>query len=176
MAFRDISELKRMSATIDYQASHDALTGLSNREEFSVRLAELIEDLKRNGGRHTFIELDIDRFKVVNDTCGSLAGDELLRQVANIIQSLTQRHDISARIGGDEFAVILRDCSLEDSLHVAKRLQDAVQSHKFIWQKNLFPITLSIGVVPLVESESDFEIHQVFASAAGPFPVNFSRR
>ena len=163
LAFRDISELKRMSATIDYQASHDALTGLSNREEFSQRLTELIEDLKRNGGRHTFIELDIDRFKVVNDTCGSLAGDELLRQVANVIQSLTQRHDISARIGGDEFAVILRDCSLEDSLHVAKRLQDAVQNHKFIWQKNLFPITLSIGVVPL--TESDYEIHQVFASA-----------
>jgi diguanylate cyclase (GGDEF)-like protein/PAS domain S-box-containing protein len=163
LAFRDISELKRMSATIDYQASHDALTGLSNREEFSLRLGELLEDLKRNGGRHTLIELDVDRFKVVNDTCGSLAGDELLRQVANVIQSLTQRHDISARLGGDEFAVILRDCSPEDSLHVAKRLQDAVQSHKFIWQKNLFPITLSIGVVPLTNTDND--IHQVLASA-----------
>jgi len=163
LAFRDISELKRMSATIDYQASHDSLTGLSNREEFSLRLAELLEDLKRNGGRHTLIELDVDRFKVVNDTCGSLAGDELLRQVSNVIQSLTQRHDISARLGGDEFAVILRDCSSEDSQHVAKRLQDAVQNHKFIWQKNLFPITLSIGVVPLTDADKD--IHQVLAAA-----------
>ncbi len=163
LAFRDISELKRMSATIDYQASHDSLTGLSNREEFSLRLSELLEELKRSGGRHTLIELDVDRFKVVNDTCGSLAGDELLRQVANVIQSLTQRHDISARLGGDEFAVILRDCSLDDSMHVAKRLQDAVQNHKFIWQKNLFPITLSIGVVPLADEESD--IHQVLAAA-----------
>ncbi len=163
LAFRDISELKRMSATIDYQASHDSLTGLSNREEFSLRLTELLEDLKRNSGRHTLIELDVDRFKVVNDTCGTVAGDELLRQVANFIQSLTQRHDISARIGGDEFGVILRDCSLEDSMHVAQRLQDAIQSHKFIWQKNLFPITLSIGIVPL--TEADIEIHAVLAAA-----------
>jgi diguanylate cyclase (GGDEF)-like protein len=163
LAFRDISELKRMSATIDYQASHDSLTGLSNREEFSLRLTELLEDLKRNSGRHTLIELDVDRFKVVNDTCGSVAGDELLRQVANFIQSLTQRHDISARIGGDEFGVILRDCSLEDSMHVAQRLQDAIQSHKFIWQKSLFPITLSIGIVPL--TEADIEIHAVLAAA-----------
>lgn len=163
LAFRDISELKRMSATIDYQASHDSLTGLSNREEFSLRLSELLEDLKRNGGRHTLIEMDVDRFKVVNDTCGSMAGDELLRQVSNFLQSLTQRHDISARLGGDEFAVILRDCSMEDSIHVAKRLQDAVQSHKFIWQKNLFPITLSIGIVPLTEEDED--IHEVLAAA-----------
>ncbi len=163
LAFRDISELKRMSATIDYQASHDSLTGLSNREEFSLRLTELLEDLKRNSGRHTLIELDVDRFKVVNDTCGTVAGDELLRQVANFIQSLTQRHDISARIGGDEFGVILKDCSLEDSMHVAQRLQDAIQSHKFIWQKNLFPITLSIGIVPL--TEADIEIHAVLAAA-----------
>ncbi|HCM27063.1 MAG: two-component system response regulator [Treponema sp. GWB1_62_6] len=162
-AFRDISELKRMSETIDYQASHDGLTGLSNREEFALKLSELIDELKRNGGRHTLIELDIDRFKVVNDTCGAMAGDELLRQVANVIQSLTQRRDFSARLGGDEFAVILRDCTLEDSLHVAKRLQDAVQNHKFIWQKSLFPITLSIGVVPL--SEGDQDIHAVLAAA-----------
>lgn len=163
IAFRDISELKRMSAKIDYQASHDGLTGLSNREEFSLKLSELLEDLKRNGGRHTLVELDVDRFKVVNDTCGAAAGDELLRQVSNFIQSLTQRHDISARLGGDEFAVILRDCSLDDSMHVAKRLQDAVQTHKFIWQKSLFPITLSIGIVPL--SDADDDIHAVLAAA-----------
>lgn len=162
-AFRDISELKRMSETIDYQASHDGLTGLSNREEFALKLAELLDELKRNGGQHTLIELDVDRFKVVNDTCGAMAGDELLRQVANIIQSLTQRRDFSARLGGDEFAVILRDCALEDSMHVAKRLQDAIQAHKFIWQKSLFPITLSIGVVPL--SEGDQDIHAVLAAA-----------
>ncbi len=163
LAFRDISELKRMSATIDYQASHDGLTGLSNREEFSYRLRDILADIDRNGGSHTLVEMDVDRFKVVNDTCGALAGDELLRQIAIFIQSLTQRNDISARLGGDEFAVILRDCSLEDSLHVAQRLQDAVQNHKFIWQKSLFPITLSIGVVPLADMDSD--IHTVLAAA-----------
>lgn len=163
MAFRDISEIKRMSATIDYQASHDGLTGLSNREEFSLKLQEILDELKRHGGNHTLVELDVDRFKVVNDTCGPIAGDELLRQIANFIQTLTQRHDFSARLGGDEFAVILRDCALEDAMQVANRLQVAVQNHKFIWQKSLFPITLSIGLVALTEEDRD--IHAVLAAA-----------
>ncbi len=163
LAFRDVSEIKRMSATIDYQASHDSLTGLSNREEFSLRLAELIDEMKRQGGVHTLMELDVDRFKVVNDTCGTMAGDELLRQVASITQSLTQRNDISARFGGDEFAVILRSCTLDDAMQVAQRLQNAVQTHRFVWQKNLFPITLSIGIVPLTSEVED--VHAVLASA-----------
>ncbi len=163
LAFRDVSEIKRMSATIDYQASHDSLTDLSNREEFTVRLKDLLEDMRKNGGTHTLIELDIDRFKVVNETCGAIAGDELLRQVSQFIKSLTQRQDIAARLGSDEFAIILRDCTLENSLLVAKRLQDAVQNHQFIWQKNLFPITLSIGVVPL--TTADMDAHDIFAAA-----------
>lgn len=163
MAFRDISEIKRMSATIDYQASHDGLTGLSNREEFALKLQEILDELKRHGGSHTLVELDVDRFKVVNDTCGPIAGDELLRQIANFIQTLTQRHDFSARLGGDEFAIILRDCALEDAMQVANRLQVAVQNHKFIWQKSLFPITLSIGLVALTEEDRD--IHAVLAAA-----------
>lgn len=163
ITFRDISEIKRMSATIDYQASHDGLTGLSNREEFSLRLTETLENLKAQGGSHTLVELDVDRFRVVNDTCGPIAGDELLRQIANVIHTLTQKHDFSARLGGDEFAIILKDCTLDDAMQVAKRLQSAVQAHKFIWQKNLFPITLSIGIVPL--SVEDTDIHTVLAAA-----------
>ncbi len=163
IAIRDISEIKKMSATIDYQASHDGLTGLSNREEFALKLADVLEDLKRSPGSHTLVELDVDRFKVVNDTCGPIAGDELLRQIANFIQTLTQRHDFSARLGGDEFALILRDCALDDAMQVAKRLQSAVQNHNFIWQKNMFPITLSIGLVPLLSEDSD--IHTVLAAA-----------
>jgi len=163
IAFRDISEIKRMSAKIDYQASHDGLTGLSNREEFTLKLGEILDSLKRHGGNHTLVELDVDRFKVVNDTCGPIAGDELLRQIANFIQTLTQRHDFTARLGGDEFAIILRDCDLDDATQVAKRLQTAVQGHKFIWQQNIFPITLSIGMVPLSGEEGD--IHAVLAAA-----------
>jgi diguanylate cyclase (GGDEF)-like protein/PAS domain S-box-containing protein len=146
---RDVTELKRMSAKIDYQASHDSLTGLSNREEFCFKLGELIKPTDHEPGNHVLMALDIDRFKVVNDTCGSMAGDELLKTVAGYIQSLIQKNDISARFGGDEFAIILKNCSVENSVNVAKRLQDAIHSHKFVWQNKPFPITISIGIVPL---------------------------
>lgn len=163
IAFRDVTELRKLSATVDYQTSHDKLTGLSNREDFSTKLQVFLEELGRFGGSHTMLQMDVDRFKIVNDTCGTLAGDELLRQVATYIQTLTQRNDITARLGGDEFAIVLKDCLLENALQVAQRLQEAVQNHKFIWQNNLFPITLSIGLVPL--SSEDTDIHMVMAAA-----------
>jgi diguanylate cyclase (GGDEF)-like protein/PAS domain S-box-containing protein len=162
VALRDITEFKRMSATIDYQASHDSLTGLSNREEFSYKLQELIRTM-RDDTSHGLLTMDIDRFKVINDTCGSMAGDELLRQVSNTIQSLVQKSDISARVGGDEFAIILLNCDIDNSLIVAQRLQEAVRAHKFIWQNSFFPITLSIGVVTLSKQIGD--IRQILAAA-----------
>ena len=106
ITLRDITEIKRMSETIDYQASHDNLTGLSNREEFSFMLNELLASLRTSDARHALLVIDIDRFKAINDTCGSMAGDELLRQIASHVQANISRKDISARIGGDEFAII----------------------------------------------------------------------
>jgi diguanylate cyclase (GGDEF)-like protein/PAS domain S-box-containing protein len=163
MTLRDITEMRRMSETINYQASHDSLTGLSNREEFSFKLSEILGSLKTSSDRHALVVIDIDRFKVINDTCGAMAGDDLLRQIASHIQSNISRKDISARIGGDEFAIILKDCEPDDSINVAKRLKDAVESRKFVWQTSAYPVTLSIGIVPLSQ-ESD-SIHAVLASA-----------
>ncbi|MFQ3547414.1 MAG: EAL domain-containing protein [Termitinemataceae bacterium] len=163
IAFRDVTELKTLSAKIDYQTSHDTLTGLGNRESFSLQLQTLLEDLQRFGGSHTLLQMDVDRFKIVNDTCGTQAGDELLRQIATYIQTLTQRDDYAARLGGDEFAIILKDCMIDNAIQVAQRLQDAIQNHKFVWQNNLFPITLSIGLVPL--SSEDKDMHMVLAAA-----------
>ncbi|QQO09593.1 EAL domain-containing protein [Breznakiella homolactica] len=163
MMLRDISEMKKLSATIDYQATHDTLTGLSNREGFTIKLQDLLEGLKRNGGFHTLMELDIDRFKVINETGGTAAGDELLRQVTDILRSILQRQDISARLGGDEFAVVLRDCMIEDAIGVAQRLQNLIQSHKFVWNKRMFPLSLSIGLVPL--TDKDHDTHTVLAAA-----------
>jgi diguanylate cyclase (GGDEF)-like protein/PAS domain S-box-containing protein len=163
LALRDITEIKRMSETINYQASHDALTGLSNREEFSFKLGELLKTLTSEEPRHALVFIDVDRFKAVNDTCGALAGDELLRQVASHVQANISRKDISARIGGDEFAIILQDCEPEDSVNVARRLQEAVEARKFAWQASAFPVTLSIGVVPLSRGSED--IHSVLAAA-----------
>ena len=163
LAIRDITEMKRMSETINYQASHDSLTGLSNREEFSYKLNELLRSLRASSARHALLVIDIDRFKAVNDTCGALTGDELLRQIASHIQANISRRDISARIGGDEFAIILMDCQLEDGVNVARRLQEAVEGRKFVWQTGVFPVSLSIGVVPL-SSESE-DTHAILAAA-----------
>lgn len=162
LALRDITEMKRMSETINYQASHDILTGLSNREELAFKLGEVLKSIQQTGENHGLLILDIDRFKAVNDTCGALAGDELLRQVASHIQANIQRNDISARIGGDEFACILMHCAAQDAFNVAKRLQEAAANRKFIWQGTVFPVTLSIGIVPLTRESGD--IHAVLAA------------
>lgn len=163
IALRDITEIKRLSDTLNYQSSHDSLTGLSNREEFSYKLGEIIKNVRITGGSHSLIVMDVDRFKAVNDTCGAIAGDELLRQVASHIQTNIQRNDISARIGGDEFAIILMNCTTEDSSSVAGRLQGAVQRQRFIWQSVNFPVSLSIGVVPIDREGGD--IHAILAAA-----------
>jgi PAS domain S-box-containing protein len=116
ITLRDITEIKRMSETIDYQASHDTLTGLSNREELTYSLGELLAAIKATDARHALLVIDVDRFKAINDTCGATAGDELLRQIASHVQANVSRADLSARIGGDEFAIILKDCEPEDSI------------------------------------------------------------
>jgi diguanylate cyclase (GGDEF)-like protein/PAS domain S-box-containing protein len=163
VTLRDITEIKRMSETINYQASHDSLTGLSNREEFSFTLNEILASLKTSDARHSLLVIDIDRFKAINDTCGTIAGDELLRQIASHVQANISRRDISARIGGDEFAIILRDCEPEDSVNVAKRLKAAVETQRFTWQTSVFPVTLSIGIVTLSQESED--THTILAAA-----------
>ena len=163
ITLRDITEIKRVSETIDYQASHDNLTGLHNREEFSFALNELLTSVRTSDALHALLVIDIDRFKVINDTCGTSAGDELLRQIASHVQANISRKDISARIGGDEFAIILRDCEPEDSINVAKRLKAAVEERKFAWESSVFPVTLSIGVVSLSQESDD--THTMLAAA-----------
>ncbi len=163
VTLRDMTEIKRLSETISYQASHDSLTGLSNREEFSYKLNEILKTLRTSDDRLALLVIDVDRFKAVNDACGTLAGDELLRQVASHIQANISRKDFSARIGGDEYAIILRDCEIENAINVARRLQEAVQLRKFVWQNGVFPVTLSIGAVPLNRESED--THAVLAAA-----------
>ncbi len=155
ITLRDITELRRLSESLNYQSSHDSLTGLSNREEFGYKLGEILKNVKMIGGSHSLIVLDVDRFKAINDTCGTIAGDELLRQIASHIQTNIQRNDLSARIGADEFAIILMNCQPEDTINVGNRLQNAVQHQRFQWQSNAFPVTLSIGIVPIDRDAGD---------------------
>ncbi|MCX7023453.1 MAG: EAL domain-containing protein [Spirochaetes bacterium] len=162
IAFRDMTEIKRLSDNLNYWTSHDNLTGLANREEFSFKLSEILKGNRGAADSHALAVIDVDRFKAVNDAYGSTTGDELLKRVANNILSNIQRHDMAARIGGDDFAVLLFDCEPVDAVNVAKRLQEAVLIQESR-QQSMFPISLSIGIVPLDRLSGD--IHSVLAAA-----------
>ena len=110
---RDVSEVRGIARQMSYQASHDALTGLVNRREFERRLEESLESAHANAARHVLCYLDLDRFKVVNDTCGHMAGDSMLREVAALIKETVRDSDTVGRLGGDEFGLLLVGCPLE---------------------------------------------------------------
>ncbi len=155
ITFHDVTDIKEMSQIIEYQASHDSLTGLMNREEFFSRLQEIARDAQENRRTHSFVYLDLDQFKIVNDVCGHLAGDELLRQVSTDLRShLDGEEHIAARLGGDEFGVLLFDSPLARGMALARTLLRNL-NRKFIWQKNAFHITASIGLVPVAGVNAD---------------------
>lgn len=155
VTFRDVSSIKAMSQVIQYQASHDALTGLMNREEFFTRLKAVTEAILEEKASHSLIYLDLDQFKIINDVCGHLAGDELLRQVSTDVTDLLKEHEyIAARLGGDEFGILLLNSPLPRAMSFAQTVLRNLD-RKFIWQKHAFHITTSIGVVPLGGVNSD---------------------
>lgn len=155
ITFRDVTHIKHMSRVIEYQASHDSLTGLMNREEFFSQLQQIARDAQATRKTHSFLYIDLDQFKVVNDVCGHLAGDELLRQVSDDIRSLVESEDhMVARLGGDEFGILVLNCPLARGLTLAKTMRRSLD-RKFIWQKNAFNVTASIGVVPVAGVNAD---------------------
>ena len=145
----DITASHELSQQLSYDASHDALTGLANRREFELRLQRALEMTQVTGAEHAVLFLDLDRFKSVNDTCGHAAGDELLRQLGEVLQQRVRSTDVLARLGGDEFGVLLHSCSLQDALQVAQTLLKAVRDFEFIWGTNKFTLGVSIGVVAI---------------------------
>ncbi|MDG1582250.1 EAL domain-containing protein [Pseudomonas sp. GOM6] len=147
MVLHDMTRERQFVASLSWQASHDALTGLANRREFEYRLAQLLARMLRQPGRHALMFIDLDQFKLVNDTCGHAAGDELLRQVCEALQAHLREGDTLARLGGDEFGVILENCPSDAALRVAEALRVAVQDLRFAWGERLFSISASIGVV-----------------------------
>ncbi len=153
VVLRDVTHNQRLAAQLTYQASHDALTGLLNRREFEVRLGELVAEVTArisNGEApisHALCYLDLDQFKVINDTCGHIAGDELLRQISKLLRAQLRHSDIVARLGGDEFGVLLRECPVEKAIAMAEQLCRAMSGHRFTWQDHVFRIGASVGVV-----------------------------
>jgi diguanylate cyclase (GGDEF)-like protein/PAS domain S-box-containing protein len=149
MVLHDTSELRGLTRQMTYQASHDALTGLVNRREFERRLQEAMDLAQTGEAAHALCYLDLDRFKVVNDTCGHTAGDNMLREVASIIKEAVRDSDTAGRIGGDEFALLLVGCPLEKARQIADDVVRTVHDYRFVWKDKIFAIGVSIGLVEI---------------------------
>ncbi|MGH8659365.1 MAG: EAL domain-containing protein [Gammaproteobacteria bacterium] len=152
-AIFDITRLRSLTEQLSYQATHDDLTDLTNRREFEQRLKRALGSAYSEKREHALCYLDLDQFKVVNDTCGHIAGDELLRQLSALLRSrVRQDRDTLARLGGDEFGVLMENCSLRDALRVAHQLKEAVQKYRFVWEGKNFHVGLSMGLIPITQT------------------------
>ena len=148
LVFHDFSNIKKMSDVLTYQATHDDLTGLLNRRAFENKLNSIIETFEAHQS-HILCYIDLDQFKIVNDTCGHIAGDNLLKMVANKINEQTRSNDLFARLGGDEFGVILFDCDIDQASALANSIKETISGLMFTWETHTFKIGCSIGIVPI---------------------------
>ncbi|MBE9563258.1 MAG: EAL domain-containing protein, partial [Proteobacteria bacterium] len=160
LVFSDMTKSREMTNTLAYKASHDSLTGLYNRNEFKVNLENIIQNSELKKQKHALLFMDLDNFKIVNDTCGHEAGDHLLKEVALLLQQRVTENQqlfsnaILARLGGDEFGLLLECCQIEAALDIANDLCRSIKNIKFFWSnishdKNVFTIGVSIGLLPI---------------------------
>jgi diguanylate cyclase (GGDEF)-like protein/PAS domain S-box-containing protein len=155
LVFHDVSEARELNRRLSYHASHDVLTGLVNRREFESRMERALKSAKARETSYALCCLDLDQFKIVNDTCGHSAGDALLGQVGALLKSKVRWRDTLARLGGDEFAILLESCTLDEALRTAETLREAVGNFKFTWEERTFRLGASIGVVPISADNAD---------------------
>ncbi|MHB8741896.1 MAG: EAL domain-containing protein [Sulfuricaulis sp.] len=149
LALRDVTEIRQMEQQLIYQARHDSLTGLMNRHEFETRLEAALENAKGSMKQHVLCYFDLDQFKVVNDTCGHIAGDQLLTQIATLIAPKMRDCDTVARLGGDEFGILLVDCSRPMAFEISEMLRQIVADFRFVWGNRTFDVGVSIGMATI---------------------------
>jgi len=149
VVFQDVSERRLMALQLAHQASHDPLTGLLNRSAFDGVLSRALASARDHGEHHTLAYLDLDQFKVVNDTCGHVAGDELLCRVAEMLRDRVRESDVVARLGGDEFGILLTACPPEAAQPRIAELHRELSSYNFSWQEMSFAVGASVGLVPV---------------------------
>jgi diguanylate cyclase (GGDEF)-like protein/PAS domain S-box-containing protein len=154
VVFRDVTKERRLKRALSYQASHDALTGLINRREFDNRLTHALQSARDGQGPHAVLYVDLDQFKVVNDTCGHSAGDRLLRDVTGLLQAHVRHGDTIARLGGDEFGILVPRCTAEQAARMAENIRQTILDYRFCWEQTTSSIGASIGVVEIT-AESD---------------------
>ena len=154
---------RRLTRALSYQASHDALTGLINRREFDTRLQRAVLSAQARTATHALLYVDLDQFKVVNDTCGHQAGDRLLRDVTGLLQTRVRSADTLARLGGDEFGILLENCTLDQATRIAESVRQSLHEYRFVWGTSTLTVGASVGVV---EIKSDTEKVASVMSAA----------
>ena len=147
LVFKDVTEARQLSQEVYYQASHDALTNLINRQEFERRLQRVRETAEMDDSDNVLCFIDLDQFKVVNDTCGHVAGDELLRQITEVMQACVRQRDTLGRLGGDEFGLLMERCSIDEAKRIAMEIIEAVRQYSFAWEEGIFNIGASMGMV-----------------------------
>jgi diguanylate cyclase (GGDEF)-like protein/PAS domain S-box-containing protein len=163
LVFHDVSEARELNRRLSYHASHDVLTGLVNRREFESRMERALKSAKAHEASYALCYLDLDQFKIINDTCGHSAGDALLGQVGALLKSKVRWRDTLARLGGDEFGILLESCSLDEAMRTAEALREAVRNFKFTWEERTFRLGASIGVVPI--SSENVDVASVLSAA-----------
>ncbi len=157
LVFHDVSKQRQLTKEMQHRAMHDMLTGLVNRSEFEHRLLLAFHETTRKGCEHTLLYVDLDQFKLINDSCGHAKGDQLLSQIADLIRRVASYKDTIARIGGDEFALIIRNCGIEKATMVAQSICDAMNDFHFIHENRRFRLGTSIGVVCLDQRWNSIE-------------------
>jgi diguanylate cyclase (GGDEF)-like protein/PAS domain S-box-containing protein len=155
LVFHDVSEARELNRRLSYHASHDILTGLVNRREFEHALDRALKSAKARETSYALCYLDLDQFKIINDSCGHSAGDALLGQLGALLKSKIRWRDTLARLGGDEFGLLLESCTLDEAMRTADMLREAIREHKFSWDDRSFSLGVSIGVVPITASNED---------------------
>ena len=165
MVFRDVTETRRMRRQLSYDASHDDLTGLVNRREFEKRLQHALNSAKQHSARHVLCYLDLDQLKIVNDTAGHAAGDQLLKDMNQVLRHLFRERDTFARLGGDEFGLLLDNCPLSRGVKIAENILSCLRDYRFIWTQHSFQISASIGVTEITAEAST--INDILRQADG---------
>lgn len=152
LVLHDTTELRGMAQQLSYQATHDSLTGLINRREFEKRLKTAMTSVKHGMSEYVLFYMDLDQFKIINDTCGHLAGDDLLSKVTQLFGNCMRESDTLARLGGDEFGVLLEGCQIDKAKQIATSIHDELNSFRFCWEENIFEVGVSIGLVTINDS------------------------
>jgi diguanylate cyclase (GGDEF)-like protein len=154
---RDVTAEEVLTRRLSFEASHDQLTGIANRRRFDQALARALSSAKAESAQHTLAFMDLDRFKAINDSCGHAAGDQVLREVALLFKGQLRSHDVIARFGGDEFAILMHDCSPATARRVIERIRAAIAGYQWPWQGRAYTLDVSIGLAEITQATPDAE-------------------